>query len=254
MKYVSVGRQSSDGVTGCRNQLYRGPFWLRANVVLRRKPGDQFLAIDGSSGLQHLVQIDEVGDSTASGTIVESSAAVAPTRLKLTLYQGIPRGKRFPLILQKCTELGVSRIVPVLTERTVVRVDEDAGHKQQRWSRIVQEAARQCMLGKPPEVGEPLDFAAALADWQASGTPGLFFDEALSSGVRTGLAHALTAHRSAPGIAAFVGPEGGFTQDEAETAAAAGLTALGLGERILRSETAAIAVCAVIMYEAGQLG
>lgn len=231
-----------------------GEPWHHLVVVLRRKPGDRFLAVDASSGLQHLVEIAEVGECTLSGRLLETMATQPPVGLKLTLYQGLPKGKRFPLILQKCTELGVTRIVPVMTERTVVRLDEDAESKRRRWSKIVQEAARQCMLGAPPEVAAPLDFAGALADWQASGCPGLFFDEALSAGAQTTLAEVLKEHKTASAMAAFVGPEGGFAQQEAEAAATAGLASVGLGERILRTETAAIATCAVIMYEAGELG
>ncbi len=224
-------------------------------VVLRRGVGDRFIAVDAHSGIEHTARITEVGRGALEATVLQTREAREQPAIHLCLYQGLPKGKRFPLIIQKCTELGVARIVPVLTDRAVARVEpDDAGGKLTRWRKIAQEAARQSLRPVPPVVEAPLGLQAALADWQGGGGIGLLLDEALAGsgegGLRAGLAELPAGGR----VSVFIGPEGGFSAEEAETARDAGLRPVGLGSRILRTETAAIAVCAIVMYEAGQLG
>ena len=110
------------------------------------------------------------------------------------------------------------------------------------------------MGSTPPEIAEPVEFGEALADWKASGGPGLFFDEALAGDEEHSLAEALSEVRSEQKLGLFVGPEGGFSEAEAQMAAEAGLVGSSLGQRILRTETAALVVCAIVMYESGELG
>ncbi len=232
----------------------KGDAFHHLSVVLRRGVGERFYAIDPETGTEYLAEITQVGDRVLTGQVLEQAEARQQPAVELTLYQGLPKGKRFQLILQKCTELGVSRIVPVLTARSVVQLDDKrAGSKLQRWEKIVQEASRQCMRATAPQVTEPVGFAEALADWEASDSPGLFFDETLAGADHSSLAEAMSKLKSRQRLAVFVGPEGGFTEQEAGMAAEAGLTPVGLGSRILRTETAAIAVCAIVMYECGEL-
>jgi 16S rRNA (uracil1498-N3)-methyltransferase len=224
-------------------------------VVLRRKQGDHFYAIDGNSGMEYLVEITEVTERGVSGRVLQQAEAHEAPAREVTLYQGLPKGKRFPLIVQKCTELGVVRIVPMTTARCVVRIDEQrAARKLQRWQKIAQEAARQCMGSSPPEISQLLGFGEALADWEASDRPGLFLDEALAGDEEHGLAAALAKLRSRQKLGIFVGPEGGFSEEEAQMAVEGGLIAVSLGSRILRTETAAVVACAIVMYEGGELG
>ncbi len=244
----------ADRIAGQEIELNGEPFHHLA-VVLRRTVGDRFYAIDPTSGAEHLIEILTINDRTIRGRILERVETREQPAMELTLYQGLPKGKRFPLILQKCTELGVARIVPVLTGRSVVRLDgQAAADKLTRWAKIVQEAARQSMRPTPPQVTEPMQFAEAVADWRASGKVGLFFDEGLAGDQEHTLTHAMAElglHRE---LAVFVGPEGGFTAQEAQTATDAGLVSVSLGNRILRTETAAIVACAIVMYECGELG
>ncbi len=243
----------SGAIDGGRIEV-RGDAFHHLSVVLRRGVGKRFHAIDPETGTEYLAEITQVGDRVLTGQVLEQAEARQQPAVELTLYQGLPRGKRFPLILQKCTELGVSRIVPVVTARSVVQLDaKRAEGKLQRWEKIVQEASRQCMRATAPQVTEPVGFAEALADWEASDSPGLFFDEGVAGGGHSSLAEAMAKLKLQPRLAAFVGSEGGFTEQEAEMAAQAGLVSVGLGSRILRTETAAIAVCAIVMYECGEL-
>ncbi len=224
-------------------------------VVLRRRAGDCFIAIDAATGEEYIAEISTVSEAELTAQVIRKLDPRDNPGLRLTIYQGLPKGKRFPLVLQKCTELGAARIVPVMTARSVVRIEPgNAADKVARWSKITEEAARQSMRSIPPEVAVPVDFAAALADFEASGAFGIFLDEELAGRDEIRLADVLSNARSEVAIAAFVGPEGGFTPEESKAAAAAGLIPVGLGSRILRTETAAIAIAAIIMYEAGELG
>jgi len=224
-------------------------------VVLRRRAGDTFWALLPDSTVEYLVEITEITSQLLVGNIIKKARFDHEPHFAVTLYQGLPKGKRFDLVLQKCTELGVSRIVPVTTQHTVVKLaTERSDKKLQRWQKIVEQAARQCMQLIPSSVSQPLTFADALADWQNSGIRGLFLDETLAGRECTGLHEVLGNLTVQKHLAVFVGPEGGFAPEEVQAAAKAGLQSVGLGSRILRTETAAIAVCAIIMYEAGELG
>ncbi len=224
-------------------------------VVLRRGVGDRIIAVDARSGVEHLAEIRHIGRGMLEAGILETTLAREQPSVHLCLYQGLPKGKRFPLVIQKCTELGVARIVPMLTERVVARVAPDeAGGKLSRWAKIGQEAARQSMRPMPPIIESPTEFGDALADWQASGGIGLLLDEALAGDRSHGLRAELQAVEPGTRVSIFIGPEGGFSSPEAAQAREAGLVPVGLGSRILRTETAAITVCAIVMYEAGLLG
>ena len=226
-------------------------------VVLRLRPGDHFEAVTPDCRA-HDVVIASATKREVRGEIVSSREVERETGLSLTLYQAIPRGKRFPFILQKCTELGVTRFVPMITAHTVVEVDEgDAEARVERWTRITREACRQCGRVSPPQVLAPLAWKDALAHWRQSGTPGLLFHERLAEacvrGESSRLREALRRHAGTETLAIFIGPEGGFADDEAREGEAEGLTASPLGARILRAETAAIVATALCLYEAGDI-
>lgn len=163
----------------------------------------------------------------------------------VTLYQALPKGDKMDMIVQKCVELGVSRIVPVLTARCVSRPDEKAlAKKRTRWQKIALQAAMQSRRGIIPEVADcvPFDRAAELA---RQNEQTIFFYEmggAPVSGILTGKPKTLGM---------FIGSEGGFEPSEAALATANGAVAATLGRRILRAETAPLAALAVIMYQTG---
>ncbi len=224
-------------------------------TVLRLRPGDRFQAI-APGGVEHEVAIIAASRREIVGEITASRTIEPEARLRLTLYQAIPRGKRFPFILQKCTELGVARFVPVIAARTVVDVEDGRVEQRlERWNKIVREACRQCECALMPEVSPPLVWNDALADWVRSATPGMLFHERLARDAQgvAPLRNVLSRFRAAPALGLFVGPEGGFTPEEAQAGIAAGLVEAPLGARILRAETAAIVAVAVCLYESGDL-
>jgi 16S rRNA (uracil1498-N3)-methyltransferase len=169
------------------------------------------------------------------------AAPSAAPAVDITLLVAVPRGERMDWLVQKTTELGVARIVPVASERSVARPEAGSG-RHPRWEKIAREAARQCGRADVPRIDEPTELEAALA---ANDLPARRL--ALWEGERgRSLGAALTA--------ILIGPEGGFAADEVARAERASFVAVGLGPRILRVETAAVVAVALIQAAAGGLG
>ena len=168
----------------------------------------------------------------------------------VVLAQALAKAEKMDFVVQKATELGASRIVPLLAERAVVRVDPARGSaKAERWRRSAQEAARQCGRSDVPRVEEPQRWEAFLRGVaEEPGRRGLLLDPEETS-LRLG-----AAARGAGRILLAVGPEGGFTPQERESALRAGMLAAGLGPRVLRTETAGLAALSVVLHLRGELG
>lgn len=213
----------------------------QVRTVLRLHAGDEIEVLDGE-GLAYRVELRHTGKKSASGRILETRAAGGEPAGPIVLCLALIRGDRFEWVLQKGTELGVTRFQPILTRRTVRGAPGDS--KWQRWQRIVREAAEQSGRGRLPALSEPLDFAQAVTACQ-----GLTLFPALAA--TRPLAAAL-AQPQWP-LTLFAGPEGGFTPEEVEAARAAGIEPVGLGPRILRTETAAITLLALATAALGEL-
>jgi 16S rRNA (uracil1498-N3)-methyltransferase len=213
--------------------------------VLRLRTGDPLVVFDGT-GTDYEGEITGV---TRDEVIVRVGAGRDVGRespLSLTLLQGVCRGPRMDTVIQKATELGVTRIQPVLTERSVVRLDEHrAGRKQEHWRRVAVAAAEQCGRSRVPEVDEPRQLEEAVP--QSTGLATRFLLDPDGASLR-----ALGPPSSPAGL--LVGPEGGLTEAERRLASDFGFTAVRLGPRILRTETAPLAALALLQYLAGDLG
>lgn len=217
--------------------------------VMRCQPGFRLVAVD-ATGREFSIVVDNCTRDQVVGRILSSREPAAEPALDLCLYQALLKGKRFELALQKTVELGVSRIVPLVTERTTVRPDPARiDGRLHRWRKIALEASRQCGRSDVPDVEAPLGWADALAHWRASSRPGIVPYEVLAGQQDCALRSALDGLRGTPRLAAFIGPEGGFAPTEIDRGQQVGLTPVCLGPRILRAETAAIAVCTIVMYE-----
>jgi 16S rRNA (uracil1498-N3)-methyltransferase len=218
--------------------------------VLRRRPGDRLEVFDGE-GEVHSAKIASLAEDKGSleigpGRAVETGAN------HLTLWQALPKGEKLEWVIQKSTELGVRRIVPFRTQRSVVKLSEGRGERRTlRWQKVAEQAARQCGRSDVPRVMPPqrFDDLCALA----------------LGGARVGLLHETTNDRSLGDfllgslgegreVAVAVGPEGGFDPGEVREARKAGASVVGLGGRVLRAETAGIVVCALAAWFAGDLG
>jgi 16S rRNA (uracil1498-N3)-methyltransferase len=213
--------------------------------VLRLGPGAVVEAGDGS-GQVHAVRIESFDAGGATGTIVSGIAAGRESPCAITLGQAILKGERMGWLVQKATELGVRRIVPLLTARVVAR---PAGERPARWARIAREAVKQCGRSVVPAIDLPRPLDLALAE---VGTHDLawLLSETGGASLRAAVGEAGHPDR----ILLFVGPEGGFAPDEVERATAAGARPVSLGPRILRAESAALAAVALCQHVFGDLG
>jgi 16S rRNA (uracil1498-N3)-methyltransferase len=217
--------------------------------VLRLRAGDEVVLFDGA-GQEARARIERVGPRAAELRVLERSASAGSSGPELTLLCGIPKGDKMELVVQKATELGISRIVPVRTARSIgpAEVTRQAARRQ-RWIKIAREAARQCGRNDVPDVTAPVELEAALAAVPQDALRLLFWEEA--RGVR--LRDRLPPERPAR-IVVAVGPEGGFEAGEVESARRAGFEVVGLGPRTLRAETAAMAALAIVGFALGDLG
>jgi 16S rRNA (uracil1498-N3)-methyltransferase len=212
-------------------------------AVLRMRPGDEFVALD-DSGQEYRVKLTHVDKKNVQGQIIAQQPAPGEPRVRLTLYQGTLKAQKFEWVLQKGSELGVSRFVPTICRRSVVRDPAALTKKQSRWAQIIREAAEQSERGKLPELADALPFEAALAEARRSVLALLPWEAAHGGSLKTALAGDAPAS-----VALFIGPEGGFAPEEAAAAEAAGVRVISLGPRILRAETAGLAACAAIMHQ-----
>lgn len=216
--------------------------------VLRLKAGDELEVFDGA-GHAWQARIASIDDDAAVVELGEARA-VAPAP-RITLAQGLAKGDKVDLVVQKATELGAARIAPLQLERCVVRLEgAKAAERTRRWRRIAEEAARQCGRADVPEVDEPAGLRAFLDAAAARGEKvAVLWEEEGSARLGPWVA----AHLGEP-MALVIGPEGGLTAAEVGAIRAAGGAVVGLGPRILRTETAGFAALAVAMHLAGELG
>lgn len=219
--------------------------------VLRMSPGESIVVCDGE-GIDYAARLVSVEKDIVTAAIDETLKNIAEPDVYITLFQGIPKSDKMDFIIQKSVELGVSRIVPVITERTVVRFDnqKDMENKRVRWQRICMEAAKQCSRGRIPEVALPVRFQEAVKLAAAAGAGIIPYEKETAKGIKS----FLKDNNNSGNISVFIGPEGGFSEKEAEYAAGAGIQPVTLGPRILRTETAGMAVISIIMYEIGDMG
>ena len=220
--------------------------------VLRLGHGDLVSISDGKSE-ESVGVISEVDTrSTKIKIRVLYKNKSEETKPTITLLQGLPKGEKFDWIIQKCTEIGVSRIVPIITQRTVVNIaPTKLEHRMMRWKKIAEEAAKQSMRMDIPEIVELLTFDEALKEIDRHHLSLIPWEQERNISLKKVLKD---IDQSITKVAVFIGPEGGFSPDEAEMARTHGAVPVSLGPRILRTETAAIAACSILMYELGGMG
>ncbi len=213
--------------------------------VLRMRPGERIGVRDGISR-DYVCELEELGAEKIRARIVSEGAPVGELPAKLYLFQGLPKGDKMEFIIQKAVELGVHEIIPVATRRSVVKLDEKkAQAKVKRWNAIAESAAKQSGRMVIPGVHEIMSLHEACgyaADFDKNVIPyelaeGMEKTRVVLDGIRPGMS-----------VGIFIGPEGGFDVDEIKEAEASGISPITLGKRILRTETAGMAVLAILMF------
>jgi len=225
--------------------------------VLRARSGDEIVLFNGD-GREFTGTVEKVQGSRVSASIGAARSADRESPFQLTLVQCVPRGDRMDFIVQKATELGVARIVPVLSQRSVVRLDENQSmSKQAHWRAVAVSACEQCGRNRLPSVDTPLPLLSYLGSLaQATADEVLRFVLEPERAQRTeALADSMdTAFPSAASRAEIaIGPEGGFAPEELEAFDLSAFARVRLGPRVLRTETAAIAAIVLLQAQFGDL-
>ena len=218
--------------------------------VLRMNTGDELTLCDGK-GINYDAVIDSITDGKIECRVISESKSETEANIEVTLFQGIPKAAKTDYIIQKTTELGIVRIVPVAMSRCVAKIDnaKDAAKKQQRWQKIAEEAAKQSGRGIVPVVDMPISFDRAVEMLLQND---IYFAP-YECEEQNSLKSVLTSKNNAKKIGFIIGPEGGFDLKEIEKLKEKNIPTITLGKRILRTETAGEAVLAMTMYELGDI-
>jgi 16S rRNA (uracil1498-N3)-methyltransferase len=217
--------------------------------VLRLRRGEQLILLDGA-GVERVCEVTQTAKSIINLHVLQRRS-VPPLPYQLTLVQAIPKGKLFEAIVQKATELGVSRVVPLLSERVITHLDgSDAIQKTKKWQGVALEAIKQCGSAWLPRVDAPLNIPQFLQqrnkfdlDLVGSLQPG-------SPHPRVHLSEFQQIHQRQPSsVCVWIGPEGDFTPEELAAIQSAGALPITLGRLVLRTETAALYCLSFLAYE-----
>jgi len=227
--------------------LLAGERLRHVRTVLRLGPGDECSVTDGA-GAEYRVMIEQLGKETGRAAILQRTEPQREPGLVTWLALAVPKGDRFAFVLEKAVELGVSGVIPVLSRRTV-RAPRAEAAASARWRRIVEGAVAQSGRTRVPAMRSPTPLEALLGDRNLPGLRILLWEQA-SAGLR-GL---IEGCAPPPAVLVAVGPEGGWSPEEAQQAQAAGFLPARLGPRILRTDTAAIAALALLQHRWGDLG
>jgi len=210
--------------------------------VLRLKEGDKIVLCD-QIGTDYNVAIENMSKYTIRATIIDKEPSKGEPFIEVVLYQGIPKSTKMDLIIQKCTEMGI-------TARTVVRLEseKDEAKKVARWTKIAEEAAKQSARGIVPQIDMPMNLEQALKDSKQLDLVLIPYEWEKDISVKAAL-----QGNEPKSVGFFVGPEGGFDTFEIDKAKHSNIVPVTLGHRIMRTETAGFAMLTCIMYEYNQM-
>ena len=216
------------------------------STVLRLHSGDEIQVFDGE-GLVYFVRLEDVNNKAVKGEIVSSEKVDTESPLKIHLGQSLIKGNKFDVVLRKSVELGVQTITPLLTDRTILKGDNDK--KIARWKKIIEESSKQCGISSIPQISETVTkFDAYCQQAKNSNLKLMFWEMEKDKGLKD--IKPIDIPRS---VDILIGPEGGFTLAEVETARSYGFQTLGLGPRIFRAETAPLVVLSLLQSRWGDI-
>ncbi len=228
----------------------RGTIVHQMRDVLRMKLGDEVVLLD-NTGAAYRVQLTLLEREVVRGRVADKWKLDTEPRARITLYQGLMKGQKFEWVLQKGTELGIADFVPVLSARCILgSLDDVSEARMERWQRIVVEAAEQAGRALIPRLAAAMLFARACESAPRYGLSLIPWEGEHALGLREALQRVPPSKE----INLFIGPEGGFAEEEITTAKEFGVIPVTLGPRILRAETAGLAAAAAILFELGDFG
>jgi 16S rRNA (uracil1498-N3)-methyltransferase len=230
--------------------VIRGSEAMHILKVLRMSRGDRFILMD-RAGDRHEAEIESIDGREVIVRLAEKMEGPASSYLEITLCPAILKSGPMDYLIEKTSELGITRILPFYSERSVIKInDSNASNKVRRWREIAVSSAKQSDRITPAEISEPVAFKDAVKRWQDSKALQVILWEREDSRDLKEL-----LKKSMPGrhFVGMVGPEGGFSALEVDAAAQAGFIPVSLGRRVLRAETAAMTMVAIVQYEWGDL-
>jgi 16S rRNA (uracil1498-N3)-methyltransferase len=210
------------------------------------KPGDRIEVLNGAGG-SFVVSLEVVGQSEVRGTILGGGEKDVDSQVPIVLAQALLRFTKMDWVVQKATELGISQLVPLRTERTCLRGEESEG-RLKRWRRIAKESSEQCLRRTIPRISPPQDLRDFLEQDISVKRILLWEGE-----TRRRLGEVFRSDPSLLGYVLLVGPEGGFSRQEVEKAESKGYVSASLGSRILRAESVPLVALSLLQYERGEL-
>ena len=232
-----------------KNDISRGQVQMfgedekHIKTVLRAREGEEVTLCDGE-GMDYQCRIASLERGVLLDIISKEVCETEP-KTKITLYQGLPKADKMELIIQKCVELGIDRIVAVSTERAIVKLDKKEAKKLERWQKIAEAAAKQSGRGKIPEISQQvLKFKEAVAEAKNLDGAIIPYEREQETGIRQ-----FVQGFKGESVGIFIGPEGGFSDEEIALAQENGIIPITLGKRILRTETAGMTTTAILLYE-----
>lgn len=236
----------TDQAIGAEGIRITGPDVNHIKNVLRLKTGDT-ICISDAAGREYTCRIAELTCDTVFAKIEDVQAASAELPVEIYLFQGYPKGDKMETIIQKTVELGVAKIVPIMTKRSIVKLDEKkAAKKQERFQAVALAAAKQAKRGVIPQVLPVMSFSEALS---LAGTLDMVlvpYENAEGVKASKNRIREIARHKS---LGIFIGPEGGFDATEIALIEDMGGHSITLGHRILRTETAGMTMMSIVMYE-----
>lgn len=232
--------------------IIRGQDVKHITRSLRLQPGDEITVADGLEN-KYLVELTATNDKLVEGEIKKELEVDAESDISVTLLQGLPKSKKMDLIVRKCTELGIDKVIPMETDHTVVKLNSSKAKKRKkRWQKIAKSAAKQSKRTRIPLVEDVINFESGLelvADYDLAVMPWVAEE-------KQGLKDVISKQKEVgiKDILIIIGPEGGFSSQEVVSAREEGVQPVLLGPRTLRTETAGLAALTMLLYELGDLG
>lgn len=210
---------------------------------LRCKIGEE-IEISSGDGYDYICKIEEINKNSVVTTIIDCFGNESEPKTKIKLYQGLPKSEKMELIIQKCVELGIDEIVPVNTDRTIVKLTGKEDKKIVRWNKISEAAAKQSRRGKIPVIQPILNFSDAIKQANKNSLNIIPYEKEKSNTIKS-----IIKQFNGNSIGIFIGPEGGFSEKEITLAVENNIIPITLGKRILRTETAGFITTAILLYE-----
>ncbi|MEW6079180.1 MAG: 16S rRNA (uracil(1498)-N(3))-methyltransferase [Thermodesulfobacteriota bacterium] len=219
--------------------------------VLRMQPGDEIWLFDGADH-EFRAHVSGISDGTVTVEVTESFSCLNDSPVRITVGQSLLKNKKTDTVLRQLTELGIDGWIPLQTERSVIKIDrQNEPSKTDRWQTIVKESVKQCQRGRIPKIYPAAEFSEALVLRRRHDLNILFSDGA---GDALHLIRERVRHTAPVSILLLLGPEGGFSPREIELARENEFFCAGLGPRILKADTAAVAACAIVQALFGDMG